>query len=456
MSDYPSVDQLTDAQAKELVVTWQELRYNTSELARAIDRSRDGATNLIHRACQILGVDRDSLRASAPPAANPKYEAQCREAVAAWEAAEHNGEDAADSLEIPRSTFRRRLRDGLRKAKRPHQPLAPAVVPEGMRIRKSTVQYDAAGNVVNEWRRLGTDAEELQAVADRLCSIADGRRRKLPKLPTPRPHASDDLMLEIPLFDRHFGMYAWGKETGHDFDLDIAYKLVVGQTKALCERAASVGTALVVIGGDWFHADNRRATTERGGNALDVDTRQGKVWDVATSAIVDSIAIAGKMAPKVKLVIIPGNHDWESGFHLGRLMSAWYRSDPRVEVIHGPRSRHYYQHGSVLIGFAHGHLLGMSSLAGLMADEVPDLWAATRTRVWHLGHIHHTKKLSYMSALGDRSVEIEYLETTTSPDAWHHENGFVGSPRRGVSFTWSAKSGLVSRDYISADEILRD
>lgn len=445
-----ATDYISSTEGLKILKLWKECGCNVTLLAERLGKSPTSTRRTLKSACWVCGFTVQDFRAqhTSPKTAEV-------DVVKAWEDHGRVSDAASRFLGMPRSTFREKLRKALAASGKSVQVLSPAPMADGMTFRKSTVQYDAEGRVVNEWRRLGTVADDLEAVSDSLIKIADARAHKLPALPAPPKVVADDLLLEIPLFDRHFGMYAWGKETGADFNLDVAYRLVVGQTECLASRVGAVGKALIVIGGDWFHSDTRHNRTERGDNPLDVDTRQGKVWDVATKALVDSVSIAGKYARHVDIVVIPGNHDWESSYHFGRLLAAWYRQDPRVTVIHGPTSRHYYQHGSVLLGFAHGHLLKMHNLAGLMADEVPDKWAATRTRAWHLGHIHHTKRLSYMSAASDRSVEVEYLETTTSPDAWHTEQGFVGSPRRGISFTWSATSGLVARNYVNAKDIIK-
>jgi hypothetical protein len=50
----------------------------------------------------------------------------------------------------------------------------------------------------------------------------------VPKLKTPKKNFSNedsDYLLEVALMDVHFGMLAWGKETGTDYDIDIAEEL---------------------------------------------------------------------------------------------------------------------------------------------------------------------------------------------------------------------------------------
>lgn len=380
---------------------------------------------------------------------------KAKEIVALWEKHNRSTIKASRATGIPERT----LRNQLSKAKAitgagtrigEVKELAPAAVPDGFVPTKTTVQYDADGNVIQEWRRLSPVAEALESVANRLCEQVDGKCPKLPKIPTPK---SSDLMLEIPIYDPHFGKYAWSEETGQDYNARMTRDLVIGTVAKILSQSGTVGTGLLVIGGDWLHSDNRHGITERGGNVLDMDTRQEKVWQEMTDAIHESVSLMASACSKVKVVIVPGNHDWESMFHLGRVLRAYYRKEARIEIIAGPKSRHYIQHGKVLIGVAHGHLMKMNDFPTLMAHEVPEMWAATKERVWHLGHWHTSKVMHTVGTLSKHGCTMEHLESISAADAWHHENGYIGSPRRVQAFLWHAQHGLRQRIYCTVDEL---
>jgi hypothetical protein len=370
--------------------------------------------------------------------------AQARALIIAWERAGYVQSLAAADLGMPRKTYAGHLVHARQLLGETGPMVAPAPVPPGLRSGKTTVQYDADGNVVAEWRRLHPEANALQAFVDELCKQVGG---KAPKLPPAQRRGGSRLLLEVPIFDAHFGKYCWGPETGADFDSQVAEAMVVGSVERAVAQAPPCGRALLVIGGDVFHADSRHNTTERGGHVLDVDTRQAKVWEVATRAIHRSIERLATTAAVVEIAVIPGNHDWESSFHLQRLLAAYYRADQRVKVHQQPRSRAYIRHGCVLLGLAHGHLIPMANLPLLMAQEEPKLWFETTEHAWHLGHIHKRKGIT--SASGDtwNGVTVEHLESLAAADAWHHEQGFVGAPRRIECFLWDEVDGLVQRIY---------
>lgn len=328
--------------------------------------------------------------------------------------------------------------------------LAPVAPIHGLNMTKTTVQYNAAGDVIQEWRRLAPEAEALEAIADNLCKIVKGKSPKLPPAPKIK---TEDLMLELPLFDVHFGKYCDAHETDTNYDIKIAKKIVVGAVDRVCQTAGPVGETLIVIGGDFFHSDTRHNRTEMSGHPLDVDTRQHKVWEYATNAIHESVLTAAKYSAKVRLLVIPGNHDWESSYHLSRVLAAYYRNEARVSVVDSPKSRRYVRWGVVLLGFAHGNLMKMGDMATLMAHDQGKIWGETKFRVWHMGHIHKAKGLKHLSFDGVHGVEVEHLESIAGTDAWHHENGFVGMPRRLTGFVWDRKQGLRQRIYVNASEI---
>jgi hypothetical protein len=271
-------------------------------------------------------------------------------------------------------------------------------------------------------------------------------------VPKREPKKFGSRLIEVPLFDQHFGKYCWAAETGEDFDSSKAERLVTN-AQDLASDTRNYEEVLV-IGGDFFHSDSRHNQTERGGHVMDVDTRQAQVWQAATRALVKGVELLSHDGERmVTIVVIPGNHDWESSYHLQRLLAAYYRATEHVLVIETPKSRVYLRHGRVLLGWAHGHILPMQDLAGLMAQEEPQLWASTTERVWHLGHIHKRKGMRWLSGDTFQGVTVEHLETLAGTDAWHHEHGFVGSPRRLEAFIWDQDCGLVERHYFNAADL---
>jgi len=435
-------DRANDQTLKDTIRVYEKCGCNASAASQKLNLAVSAVQKRINTAIR-RGLYVKEIR--------PKWSAEdiadAKELIEVWKAHHHRDTATAQAMHMDRSTFRGRRDKALRILGLEKAALVPSVVPEGMRMGKTTVQLGPDGTVLQEWRRLHPEIETLQAVADALVKIVDG---KSPKLPRPINEPTTDLLLEIPFFDSHAGKYAWASETGgDDFDLKIFEKLMTGTVANMIAEAGEFGKALLVIGGDFFHADSRVAQTPQSHHALDVDSRFFKVWEVATRSLHTCIAMLSAKCAKVQVVTLPGNHDHESAFALMRVLSAYYHNEPQVEVVHNPRTRQYIRHGTCLLGFIHGEIIKMKDLPSLMAFENKKDWAETTERAWHMGHVHKM-------VIGDtlHGVTMEHLESFTSTDAWHAEHGYVGSPRRTTGFLWSAKWGLKKRIYVRVEEFV--
>lgn len=370
-------------------------------------------------------------------------EEQARTWLAQWAQAGFSSEKAAKMFGVCARHWRQRIK--LAKKQCPDSGLIPTDVPDGMRFTKTTVQYDAQGNVVNEWRRLSKTAEDLQKLSE---SIGEALRQKCPKLPRPSVAVMDKRTLVVPFYDSHFGKYAWEAETGEDYDSDIAEKMMVGTSAIAAQRSGRVGEVVLIIGGDFSHADGRVPQTERSGHVLDVDSRVERVRDIMIRALVKSISLFSSIADKVHVVFIPGNHDFETMHWLARCMELAYKDQKHVTVDRSPKSRRYLERGTMLLGIDHG-MLKINEYLTLMPCEAREAWARTTERLWLLGHIHQQKVIQ------KHGVTVEHLESISATDAWHAENGYVGNPRRTVTFLIDHDYGLVSRNYITVKEASR-
>lgn len=368
---------------------------------------------------------------------------QAREYLAAWANNGFNASKLSDVYGGSTSRWRERIRQAKKMC--PDSGIIPTDVPNGLAFTKTTVQYDASGNVIQEWRRLAKDQVNPEELAAKVVKICGG---KIPKLPNIKVPKDNDLCLFIPFYDVHIGKYAWAKESGEDYDLNIVEKILVNTTSLMCQRAGMVKKTKIIIGGDFFHADNKTMQTERGGNVLDIDTRIEKVRDVAVEALHKCIVYCLKYCEEVEMVFIPGNHDYESMFWLSRIFEAAYSKSKNVVINRSPKTRRYIQWGVNLIGVDHGENK-ITDYVSLMPCEVPELWAQTTERVWFLGHIHQEKVFQ------KHGVTVIHLESVSSADGWHFQHGYVGNPRRTTGFLYDAKYGLRSRLYVKVDECFK-
>lgn len=294
-------------------------------------------------------------------------------------------------------------------------------VPKPYIVKGISTLYDEVGEVKQQWVKTSLDREQsLEAIRDAIEDWAGEIKGLAPAVKSPSVSLSDLLSVYC-MGDPHFGMYAWAKETGENFNLDIAEKLTKGAIDRLVQSGPASETALLINLGDFFHADNSSNQTPSSGHALDVDTRHSKVMQVGFRAIRYA---ALRLLEKHKQVIfwsVRGNHDPESSFALALCMDAFFHNEPRLTADLTPGLFHYHRFGKVLIGAHHGHAAKPNELPGIMAFDRKEDWGATDFRYWYLGHVHHTSKKHADEYPG---VEIETFRTMAPSDAWHKGKGY--------------------------------
>lgn len=258
-----------------------------------------------------------------------------------------------------------------------------------------------------------------------------------------RPSTTPDHLLEISPFDLHVGKLAWDKETGEDYDSEIAIRrLMWAANDALYKaQAFEPGMIVIPIGNDLFHSDSPDGATTKG-TRLDVDTRHSKMFVLAEEAMISVIDRARQVA-KVKVLVVPGNHDRDTCFKLGRVLNAWYRKAGDVDIDVSPKLRKYLRWGTVGLGFTHGNEEKLADLPLIMATEEAEMWAETSHREWHIGHRHKKEETRYTAGDSFKGVRVRVLPSLSSADAWHYRKGYVGELPTMESYIWSASRGYV-------------
>jgi hypothetical protein len=251
-----------------------------------------------------------------------------------------------------------------------------------------------------------------------------------------------DCLLEISLFDVHFGKLAHREETGEDYDLKIAEKRF---KKALAELLKRTNLALVSriffpIGNDLVHVDNLVSTTTAG-TPQDTDTRFHKIVKTVRRVLIETIDQLSQIAP-VDIVIIPGNHDTTATFFVGEILDAWYNNNPNVTIDNAVKLRKYYKFGKNGFQLTHGDREKQADLGLLFATEEPKLWAETKFRFCQLGHFHKSKKISYVSVDTFQGFQIQIMPSLSGTDAWHAGKGY-NSLKQAKAFLYHPEEGLI-------------
>jgi len=264
-----------------------------------------------------------------------------------------------------------------------------------------------------------------------------------------RAKSGGDYMLEINIFDLHFGKLCWNGETGEDYDTKIASKRFHDAIDDLITKAQpyKLKKILFPIGSDFFNSDNHGNTTTNL-TPQDEDLRWMKTFRNGRKLIVEGIEKLMQVAD-VEVVVVQGNHDFERSYYLGDSIESWFRNNDNVNVNNSARPRKYFKFGNNLIGLTHGNNEKVADLPLLMASEEKDLWANTKFHEWHLGHLHHKKQFQFQSVAEQKGCTIRFMRSLSGTDAWHNLKGYVQNVQSAESFIWHKDNGLVCHQFFN-------
>jgi hypothetical protein len=302
--------------------------------------------------------------------------------------------------------------------------------------------YDDEGKKTGtiRWSAPG-DAADVQTAAERVQEALVGVPAIAPIAPPVQTEA--DLLTVYPLADVHIGMMAWGRETGEDYDTKKAANRLCSWVGRAVDASPAAGEAVILGVGDLTHADDQNNMTPRSKHVLDVDTRHFKTLDATIAAMAHCIERAAAKHAKVKVRILPGNHDLNTYLAVMFALCERYRDNRRIEVQKVPGEFWVYRFGANLLAAHHGHGGKPERITMWLADEHAEAWGQTRHRVLWTGHMHHHKSAD----IG--GVTWEQLRAITARDA-HATSGAYVARAQLQAITFDRHAGEVQRVKVSA------
>jgi hypothetical protein len=262
------------------------------------------------------------------------------------------------------------------------------------------------------------------------------KRRKTLK----QPH-----LLEISLFDAHFGKLAWADESGDDYDLKIANSIYLNAVDDLLNRSKifDIERTIFPIGQDFFNVDNWKGETSNGTLVESTDDRFTKIFSTGVEAIKWAMLRCRETSP-VHMIWSPGNHDRSSSWYLIKTLQQYCIGAGITDVTFdlGPNQRKYELYGNTLLGFTHSCDEKMADLPLIMARESKEMWAEAEFHQWHVGHFHKKKEAKFISGDTFNGVSVQILPSLTATDSYHYRNGWVCPKRSAEAYLWSKDRGL--------------
>lgn len=321
--------------------------------------------------------------------------------------------------------------------------------PDGYKVKKSTIQIDSAGRIVQQWSQLRADEERVLDFEE----FCRNRITPAKSVDLSPKKVKEEFLLEVPIFDLHHGMLAWGAETGENYDHRISRHLQVSAAKILFEHFGAVNTAVIYLGGDNQHIDNMQSETTRSGNRLDSDSRYARIAWCVHETNVTTIEEAKKFAKKVIVFVLSGNHDDTAAIHLAIQLQAYFRNDPQVTIRTEPELHKFFQWQSNAFCITHGHTNDKRIATYALQQVIRRNMLGVERVMVRMGHLHKRHKTPPMGLTEEDGVVIERFPTLAAQEAYSVEGAYT-SLRATSAILWHDKWGRYGGREISLGEIL--
>ena len=248
-----------------------------------------------------------------------------------------------------------------------------------------------------------------------------------PKVESDYKPVDDPITYEVSLPDIHYG-----KMDGQT--LDEAEDLYMDVIKDLMDKATglNIERILLPIGNDGMNSEGFSRSTTKGTPQQDSAAWQ-ETFVGYCNLIVRAVCFLARTAP-VDLVVIQGNHDYERMFYAGEFLRAFFLNDERVNVDNGYDARKYYEYGINMIMFTHGDKEKPAQMPLIMATEQPEMFARTKHREVHCGHLHKEMINEY------RGIKVRFIPSICGNDEWHKMMGYEAK-RTGQAHIWNKQRG---------------
>ena len=292
---------------------------------------------------------------------------------------------------------------------------------EGFTAHNATVQVSKTGEIVQAWikqKPSDFDPEDfIKAIRDNVEPYEYQLTYDI----------NANRMLEIPLFDMHWGVSFMDR-----------YESVLCDILEII-RSRHWDSIVIPVGQDFFHNDSIVNPTTTKGTVVDkVDmTRAVKEGRQFITAIIDA---AIENANKVRVFYSAGNHDRSISWMFMQVLLERY--GPNI-VDDSMEYRKVFTYGknSVMVTHGDSKQATAKNLAHIFPISYPEEFAQATTREVHSGHLHHESEADIFG------VMVRRLSSGAAVDDWSNRQDFVGTHRRFMVFEWDLDS-LRSIHYI--------
>lgn len=317
------------------------------------------------------------------------------------------------------------------------------IVPPPYVVKGHSTLYGEDGKPKLQWIKTGLDNDKYQAL---MLEAIEALKEDIPRVSimNPPPLGNADLLNCYVITDYHLGMLSWGEETGADWDLDIAEKLIIKWFAQAIQQSPDADVAVFAQLSDFLHFDGMDAVTPASKHLLDVDTRFSKLVRSAIRVIRTCIDMLLAKHQNVHIIMADANHDPVSQIWLREWFSVLYENEPRITVDKTPNPYNAYEFGNTALFFHHGHKRKVANVSEVFAGQFRELFGRTKYAYAHMGHLHS------IDVKENNLMIVEQHRTLAPADAYAARGGWL-SGRDAKVITYSRKYGEVSRITINSD-----
>jgi hypothetical protein len=318
--------------------------------------------------------------------------------------------------------------------------------PAGHMVKGVSALVDPDGREIVKWIKTSQDAEQRDAA---MRAVVEAFKDELPRAaPITSPVGRNaDLLNQYTVTDLHFGMLAWREESGADYDLKIAEKLLLDWFAAAIRQSPDASTAILCQLGDLLHHDAHESVTPAHRNVLDADSRLQKMICVVIRTMRRIVAMLLEKHEHVHIIMSDANHDPAGGAWLREMFAAFFENEPRVTVDTSPSTYNVFEFGATSLFYHHGHKRKLASVDGVFVGKFREIFGRTRHSYAHLGHLHSDEMKS-----APTTMKVERHETLAAPDAYAANGGWL-SGRSAKVITYSKRFGEVGRITLTPEMV---
>ena len=292
---------------------------------------------------------------------------------------------------------------------------------EGFIAHDATVQVSKSGEIIQAW--IKQKAENFNQ-EDFIAAIKGSVE---PFEYEPKINVHSDRMLEIPLFDMHWGVAFM------DYYKSVLTELLDLMNSHTWDRI------VIPFGQDFFHNDSIvNGQTTKGTHIEKVDMRRAvKEAQTFMYALIDT---AIHQANEVRILYSAGNHDMSTAWMFTQVLLERYGPSVVDDTLEY-RKVITYGKNSIMITHGDSKQATAKNLAHIFPIAFPEEFANANVREVHAGHLHHEAEADIYG------VMVRRLSSGGKVDDWSNKEDFIGTHRRFMVFEWD-QNKLASIHYI--------